>query len=138
VSDNEQNRRDGSVMNVAATSVDALAVAVGSTHAMRERRAVLDLERVQRLRAAVPVPLVLHGSSRVAGPQLAEVVSHGMVKINVGTLLNIAFTEAIRPLVADAAIVDPGAAARRPAPPAQRRSHISPSAAAGDSMQSAT
>jgi fructose-bisphosphate aldolase class II len=92
---------------VAATSVDALAVAVGSSHAMRDRSAVLDLDLITRLRAAVPVPLVLHGSSGVAGRQLAEVVRHGMVKINIGTLLNIAFTEAIRPLVTDAAIVDP-------------------------------
>jgi fructose-bisphosphate aldolase, class II len=93
----------------AATGVDALAVAVGSTHAMRERTAVLDLELVGRLRAAVPVPLVLHGSSGVTGPQLAAVVRHGMVKINIGTLLNIAFTGAIRPLLADAAVVDPRA-----------------------------
>jgi fructose-bisphosphate aldolase class II len=94
-------------MFVASTSVDALAVAVGSTHAMRERSAMLDLELVTRLRDTVPVPLVLHGSSGVSGPQLADVVRHGMVKVNIGTLLNIAFTEAIRPLVSDGAVVDP-------------------------------
>jgi fructose-bisphosphate aldolase, class II len=94
---------------VAETSVDALAVAVGSEHAMRDRSAVLDLDLIARLRAAVPVPLVLHGSSGVPGDQLAAAVSHGMVKINVGTLLNIAFTDAIRPLLADAAVVDPRA-----------------------------
>jgi fructose-bisphosphate aldolase class II len=94
-------------MFVAQTSVDALAVAVGSEHAMRERSAVLDLDLVTRLRDAVPVPLVLHGSSGVAGAQLADVVRHGMVKINIGTLLNIAFTGAIRPLLTDGAVVDP-------------------------------
>jgi len=94
---------------VAETSVDALAVAVGSEHAMRDRSAVLDLDLIDRLRAAVPVPLVLHGSSGVPGEQLAAAVSHGMVKINIGTLLNIAFTDAIRPLLADAAVVDPRA-----------------------------
>lgn len=94
---------------VAATSVDALAVAVGSSHAMRDRSAVLDLDLVARLRAAVPVPLVLHGSSGVPGAQLAAAVRQGMVKINIGTLLNIAFTDAIRPLLTDAAVVDPRA-----------------------------
>jgi fructose-bisphosphate aldolase, class II len=94
---------------VAETSVDALAVAVGSEHAMRDRSAVLDLDLIGRLRAAVPVPLVLHGSSGVPGEQLAAAVSHGMVKINIGTLLNIAFTDAIRPLLTDAAVVDPRA-----------------------------
>jgi fructose-bisphosphate aldolase, class II len=93
----------------AATSVDALAVAVGSSHAMRDRSAVLDLDLIARLRAAVPVPLVLHGSSGVPGDQLAAAVRHGMVKINIGTLLNIAFTDAIRPLLTDAAVVDPRA-----------------------------
>ena len=51
---------------VAATGVDALAVAVGSSHAMSARAAELDLDLIARLRAALPVPLVLHGSSGVA------------------------------------------------------------------------
>jgi fructose-bisphosphate aldolase, class II len=92
---------------VAATGVDALAVAVGSTHAMVERTAMLDLDLIDRLRAAVPVPLVLHGSSGIHNGHLTEAVKHGMVKINIGTLLNQAFTGAIRPLVADVTMVDP-------------------------------
>ena len=51
---------------VAETGVDLLAVAVGSSHAMTERTAALDGERIARIAAAVPVPLVLHGSSGVA------------------------------------------------------------------------
>ena len=50
---------------VAATGVDALAVAVGSSHAMTERVARLDDELIAALAGAVPVPLVLHGSSGV-------------------------------------------------------------------------
>jgi len=52
---------------VEATGVDALAVAVGSSHAMLTRTAVLDLELIARIRARVPAaaPLVLHGSSGV-------------------------------------------------------------------------
>jgi fructose-bisphosphate aldolase, class II len=48
---------------VAATGVDALAVAVGSSHAMLTPGAVLDLPLIARLRRAVGVPLVLHGSA---------------------------------------------------------------------------
>jgi fructose-bisphosphate aldolase class II len=81
---------------VADTGVDALAVAVGSSHAMTTRTASLDHELISRLRDAVPVPLVLHGSSGVPDDQLRAAVTHGMVKINVGTALNIAFTDAIR------------------------------------------
>ena len=55
---------------VAATEVDALAVAVGSTHAMTEQTATLDCDLITRIAAAVPVPLVLHGSSGVPVAQL--------------------------------------------------------------------
>ncbi|ONI80030.1 fructose-bisphosphate aldolase [Actinosynnema sp. ALI-1.44] len=81
---------------VADTGVDALAVAVGSSHAMTTRTAALDLDLIARLRGAVPVPLVLHGSSGVPDDQLRAAVRHGMVKINIGTALNVAFTGTIR------------------------------------------
>jgi fructose-bisphosphate aldolase class II len=93
---------------VAATGVDALAVAVGTSHAMRTRTAQLDLPLIARLRDAVPVPLVLHGSSGIPNAMLGEAVAHGMTKINIGTLLNIAFTDSIRTaLREDPSVVDP-------------------------------
>ncbi len=60
---------------VAATGVDALAVAVGSSHAMTTRDAVLDFALIAALRDAVAVPLVLHGSSGVADAELVRAVS---------------------------------------------------------------
>ena len=93
---------------VTATGVDALAVAVGSSHAMSERTASLDFDLIGRLRAAVPVPLVLHGSSGVADDDLRRAVAAGITKINVGTLLNVAFTGAVRAyLASDDAVTDP-------------------------------
>jgi fructose-bisphosphate aldolase class II len=93
---------------VAATGVDALAVAVGSSHAMSTRTAALDFELISQLRAAVAVPLVLHGSSGVADHDLRKAVSAGITKINVGTLLNVAFTAEVRTyLAADAIVTDP-------------------------------
>ena len=93
---------------VSATGVDALAVAVGSSHAMSERTASLDFDLIERLRAAVPVPLVLHGSSGVADDDLRSAVAAGITKINVGTLLNVHFTKAVRAhLAADDSVTDP-------------------------------
>lgn len=93
---------------VEATGVDALAVAVGSSHAMTERSARLDHALIGRLRGAVAVPLVLHGSSGVPDEELSEAVRHGIVKVNIGTALNVAFTGAVRDVLAgDAAVVDP-------------------------------
>ncbi|MCS3442912.1 class II fructose-bisphosphate aldolase [Microbacterium phyllosphaerae] len=81
---------------VAATGVDALAVAVGSSHAMTDRTASLDLDLIARLHGALDVPLVLHGSSGVADAVIADAVRAGMTKINVSTHLNGFFTRAIR------------------------------------------
>src|SRR3954470_24386262 len=93
---------------VAATGVDALAVAVGSSHAMTTRTARLDAELIGRLRAAVPVPLVLHGSSGVPDDELRAAVAAGIAKVNVGTALGQAMTGSIRAtLAADPALVDP-------------------------------
>jgi fructose-bisphosphate aldolase, class II len=96
---------DDAVAFVEATGVDALAVAVGSSHAMTTRTAALDHELIARLRDAVPVPLVLHGSSGVPDDELRDAVRHGMVKINIGTALNVAFTGSIQG--ADLRVSDP-------------------------------
>lgn len=100
---------------VAETGVDALAVAVGSSHAMTDRTAALDLDLIARLREAlrgagedgVDVPLVLHGSSGVPDDAISAAVRAGMTKINVSTHLNGFFTRAIRErLEADPRLVD--------------------------------
>ncbi len=99
---------DQAAKYVAATGVDALAVAVGSSHAMLTRDAVLDLGLIGRIRAAVSVPLVLHGSSGVPDADLAAAVRAGMTKVNVATQLNKAYTAAVRDCLAnDSALVDP-------------------------------
>lgn len=93
---------------VDATGVDALAVAVGTSHAMTTRDAVLDFELIATLRAAVDVPLILHGSSGVPDEHLARAVRAGITKINISTRLNASFTAAVRnTLSSDRHVVDP-------------------------------
>jgi fructose-bisphosphate aldolase class II len=93
---------------VERTGVDALAVAVGSSHAMTDRTASLDLDLIDALAQSVDVPLVLHGSSGVPDDMLARAVRAGMVKVNIGTILNVAFTGAVREVLqADGSVVDP-------------------------------
>lgn len=99
---------DDALEFVTATRVDGLAVAVGSSHAMIDRTAVLDIPLIRGLARKLEVPLVLHGSSGVPDETLAAAVRAGIVKINVGTILNVAFTRAVREcLAADEKIVDP-------------------------------
>jgi fructose-bisphosphate aldolase class II len=85
---------------VADSGVDALAVAIGSSHAMTTRTAALDHDRLKRLTAALGVPLVLHGSSGVPDDELVAAVAGGIAKVNVGTALNIAMTGAVREFLA--------------------------------------
>lgn len=86
---------------VAATGVDALAVAVGTSHAMVERTAQVDRALVTRLRDAVPVPLVLHGSSGLSDEELRGAVVSGMTKVNISTHLNGLFTRSVRQFLAE-------------------------------------
>ena len=81
---------------VARTTVDGLAVAVGSSHAMTSQVARIDVALIAELALVVPVPLVLHGSSGVADETLVAAIAAGIRKINVGTALNIAFTREVR------------------------------------------
>jgi fructose-bisphosphate aldolase class II len=93
---------------VQQTGVDALAVAVGTSHAMQSRVASVDRDLIARLHAAVPVPLVLHGSSGLSDDELTASIAAGMTKINISTHLNGLFTDAVRSaLAADPALVDP-------------------------------
>ncbi|MEU3613731.1 class II fructose-bisphosphate aldolase [Streptomyces sp. NPDC006872] len=81
---------------VAESGVDALAVAIGSVHAMTARTAALDHDLLERLSRALDVPLVLHGSSGVPDGELTAAVAGGITKVNIGTALNQAMTGAIR------------------------------------------
>jgi fructose-bisphosphate aldolase class II len=92
---------------VADCGVDALAVAVGSSHAMTSRTAELDMELIAAIHEQVPVPLVLHGASGVPDADLVAAVDAGMTKVNIATHLNTAFTTALRQhLAEDLDVVD--------------------------------
>ncbi len=78
------------------TGADSLAVAVGSVHGMTGREAMLDVDRIERIRRKVDVPLVLHGSSGVQHDSVVAAIEHGICKVNVATYLNQAFVEALK------------------------------------------
>ena len=78
------------------TGCDALAVAVGSVHAMRAKAAALDVDRVEAIRRQIPIPLVLHGSSGVTEASIVAAIQHGVAKVNVATYLNEGFMDGLR------------------------------------------
>ena len=103
-----RTKPDEAAAFVSDTGVDALAVAVGSSHAQIERTTKLDLDLTARLKAAIEVPLVLHGSSGVPDDELVRAVRAGFTKINIGTHLNATLTRSVRhTLEAQPRLVDP-------------------------------
>lgn len=113
---------------VADTGVDALAIAVGTSHgAYKFTRPptddILSIERIKEIHAALPnTHLVMHGSSSVPQEwlqiinqyggnigetygvpvdQLVEAIKHGVRKINIDTDLRLASTGAIRKFMAE-------------------------------------
>ena len=72
---------------VAATGVDLLAVSAGNVHVMERGDVALDLKLLEKIRAAVDLPLVLHGGTGIRRDSLAEAIRIGVAKVNFGTCL---------------------------------------------------
>lgn len=81
---------------VRRTGCDSLAVAVGNAHGVYIKEPKLDFERIKALRAALDIPLVLHGCSDIPPDQLSESVNLGLAKFNIATEYDRAFYQAIR------------------------------------------
>ncbi len=81
---------------VAETEIDALAVAIGTVHGMRNTGAVLDIPRIVALRNQVDAALVMHGSSGVDDETLVQAVAAGITKVNLSTALQVIFMDTLR------------------------------------------
>ncbi len=81
---------------VEATGTDALAVAIGSAHGFYRQEPQLDLQRLERIRQAVDVPLVLHGGSGIPADPLRAAIERGICKINVATETKNAFMRSLK------------------------------------------
>jgi len=77
------------------THVDWLSVAVGNVHGaiskarrtQKKLSARLNIERLDELRRAAGVPLVLHGGTGIPRRYVLDAVKHGIAKINVATAI---------------------------------------------------
>jgi len=106
------------------TDVDALAVAVGTSHGAYKFKAEpkLDFERLTKISMKIDLPLVLHGASSVPSwiiekaskygaelkgakgipeQHIKKAISLGIAKINIDTDLRLAFTATIREVLAN-------------------------------------
>jgi fructose-bisphosphate aldolase class II len=81
---------------VEETGVDALAVAVGTVHAMPIQNAAIDFQRLKEIHEAVDVPLVFHGCTGLKNEDYHKAIALGVKKFNVGTRLMIEFQKALK------------------------------------------
>lgn len=81
------------------TGVDALAVSVGTVHGVyKVKQPKIDFDRLRALRAAVDIPLVLHGGSGVAPDVMRRAIAlqgGGVSKVNIATDLERALLAAL-------------------------------------------
>lgn len=80
---------------VCKTSVDSLAVAIGTAHGIYKSTPKLDYQRCDEIRNCVDVPLVLHGASGLTFEQVRNCIESGICKVNNATELRIAYTKAV-------------------------------------------
>jgi fructose-bisphosphate aldolase class II len=85
---------------VSETGVDALAVSIGTLHGLYRGKPQLDFERLAQLRAACPIPLVLHGGSDTPDADLRRAIETGIDKINIWTDVRIPFLQALKDALA--------------------------------------
>jgi fructose-bisphosphate aldolase class II len=81
---------------VKETGVDALAVSIGTLHGLYKGTPHLDFERIAQLRAACPIPLVLHGGSDTPDPDIRRAIETGIDKINIWTDVRIPFLQTLK------------------------------------------
>lgn len=75
---------------VAATGVDALAIAFGTAHGVYEAEPCLDFERIAAIHQRIDVPLVMHGGSGVSAADFRKAIGAGITKINYFTYMSLA------------------------------------------------
>lgn len=114
VAGHEGNMLDGNVADESAfttveeakrfyedTGVDCLAVAIGTVHGVYKGTPHLDLERLQEIRDALPIPIVIHGGSGLVEKDYKGMVAHGANKINFFTAMSLEAAAAVRKLLAE-------------------------------------
>lgn len=81
---------------VRTTGCDTLAVAIGNAHAAFPERPEPDYARLEAIRKATTIPLVLHGASDWTEERVQQVVERGVACFNVDTATRTAFLATLK------------------------------------------
>ena len=103
---------DDAVKFVEETGIDALAIAIGTSHGLYPKGFVpkLNLELLKKIKARVSIPLVLHGGSDNHDNEIAEAANLGINKINISSDIKAAYYKKMREVLKDESIRTPNSA----------------------------
>ena len=92
---------DDAVRFVEETGVDSLAIAIGTSHGLypAEKKPELRHDLLEQIKAAVKIPLVLHGGSGNPDAELARAVSLGINKINISSDIKVSYHNRMREIL---------------------------------------
>lgn len=88
---------------VKETGVDLFAPAVGNIHGMLRNvhDPRLNIKRVQEIKEAVKVPLVLHGGSGTVDEDFTNAIKSGVGIVHINTEIRVAYQDAVKKALAD-------------------------------------
>ena len=89
---------DDAVRFVDQTGVDSLAIAIGTSHGLypSDRNPELRHDLLEQIKAAVGIPLVLHGGSANPDSELSRAVELGINKINISSDIKVSYHNRMR------------------------------------------
>lgn len=92
---------DDAVRFVEETGVDSLAIAIGTSHGLypAEKNPELRHDLLEQIKAAVGIPLVLHGGSSNPDAELSRAVSLGINKINISSDIKVSYHNRMREIL---------------------------------------
>jgi fructose-bisphosphate aldolase class II len=96
VSEATMTNKDDAKNFVEQTGINLLAPSVGNIHGMvKGGNPRLDIKRIQEIKEACGVPLVLHGGSGIADEDFKEAIKAGISIIHINTEIRVAYKEAL-------------------------------------------
>ncbi|AXL11474.1 ketose-bisphosphate aldolase [Microbacterium foliorum] len=92
---------DDAVRFVQETGVDSLAIAIGTSHGLypSDKNPELRHDLLEQIKAAVGIPLVLHGGSSNPDAELKRAVELGVNKINISSDIKVSYHNRMREIL---------------------------------------
>ncbi|MGC9158868.1 MAG: class II fructose-bisphosphate aldolase [Terracidiphilus sp.] len=78
------------------TGIDSFAPAIGTAHGLYKSTPKIDFDRVGKIVALRPVPIVLHGGTGLTDDVFKRLIAAGCAKVNISTMLKITYCDGYR------------------------------------------